>query len=123
MRSVCSVGPGRDRTRRTLGSDGPLALLHVGTTVALVSGDGAGTLSTRAGVRKGAGALQLSKDRVLVCKQVTHKAVAVAFVHAQSRLLSWTEYARRKYVGQGRNISLIRRGKLNETSEVGADCI
>lgn len=69
---------------------------------------------------QGAGALQLSKDRILVCEQVANKTVAVALVHAQSRLLSWTEDAWRKSIGQGGHISLIRRRQLNETGEVGA---
>jgi hypothetical protein len=109
MRSRGSIGAGRGRTGRALSSDGPLALLHIRAAVALVSRDRARTLGTGRGVGKSASSLQLSKDGILVCKQIAHKAVAISLVHAQTRLLARTKDAWRKCGCKSSDKRFIRR--------------
>jgi hypothetical protein len=121
MRSRGSVGARRGRAGRALGSDGPLALLHVRAAVALVSRDGTRTLSTGRGVGKSARSLQLSKDGIFVCEQITHEAVAVSLVHAQTRFLARAKDAWRKCGRKSRDKGFVSRSQLDETSEVSAN--
>ena len=54
-------------------------------------------------------------------KQIAHEAITISFIHSQTRLLLRPKDAWRQSVGKCRNIRLVGRGQLNETSEVGAD--
>jgi hypothetical protein len=72
-------------------------------------------------VCESAGPLQLSKNGILVGEQVTYKTVVITLIHAQSRLLAWTENARGKSGRESSNVGFIRRSKLDKTSEVSAD--
>jgi hypothetical protein len=124
--SVGAVGAPRSRARRhgaggPLSSNGAVALLVVGTSVALVGRDGTRTLCAGRRVCQRAGALELAKDGVFVSEEVSDKAVAEALVHCQARLLSGSQNTGRERVCQSRDICLVSRSQLDEPGEVGAD--
>jgi hypothetical protein len=74
-------------------------------------------------MRQGAGAFQFSKDCVLVREKIPDETEAIALVHCQARLLAWSKDTRGERGCEGSDIGVIRRSKLNKTSEVSCDGI
>ena len=108
VRAAATVaGTRRDASRRALGGDSSLTLLHVGASVTLISRDRTRALRAGSRVSEGAGTLQLAEDGIFVGEKIAHEAVTKALVHSQGILEPWTEDAWRERVCQCGDICLI----------------
>lgn len=67
--------------------------------------------------------LELSEDLLLVCEEVADEAVGVAFVLGQRGLDARAQDAVGKTVGEAGNEGFVSGGELNQTREVGSDCV